>query len=416
MIDMGQDEINPEEYYYIVDQNDYNAAVSELTANGEIEYKLNKFIKMNSTDSNNTYNDATANRLYYDAQNNYAYEEFLFIIDLQNANISTTELQKSLLFELRNAEGRTIVSVLGIRQSAMEFSLYNQESDLALSQSITIPSEYIYSNDDTEISYNTTVAYNETEERQTVIDTNYESASMGLNISFYDSSGTLVSSTLLEDTTVTINRHTYHTDSKGVFRIKLADKVASLNRTMVMHIGNSLPVETYTVEYKLFASEDGLYSDGTKDVTSTYSLTLLGTENIILVNNTSNTQQIQKYTDTNRTLGYTLSYESELERPNIRISVSKRDVTSSDSTTFTELPITDVFGNTFVNPAVYSYTPNTPEEKMITNTPQASMTLNYNILNNLPSGTYKVTFRLCNSDHIVDTVDKYFIIKKDLEE
>ena len=45
-----------------------------------------------------------------------------------------------------------------------------------------------------------------------------------------------------------------------------------------------------------------------------------------------------------------------------------------------------------------------------------SSNTNYNILNNLPSGTYKVTFRLCNSDHIVDTVDKYFIIKKDLEE
>ena len=57
------------------------------------------------------------------------------------------------------------------------------------------------------------------------------------------------------------------------------------------------------------------------------------------------------------------------------------------------------------------YNPNESQEKMISNEPTSSMVLNYTIKDNIPTGTYKVTFKLCNSNHIVDTVDKYIIIK-----
>ena len=409
MIDTSVDNRYPEEYYYIIDQNDYNDANTQLSTKGEIEYKLSKFIKMNSTDSNNVYNDAINNHRYYIDEDNYTFEEYLFIIDLQNTNLNADALNNSLLFELRQS-GRTVVSTLGIRQTIMKYNLYNSPSNIALSQTVGMEGDYIYSGTDTNVEYSSRVNYNENDNNQTVIDTNYETSSMGLNISFYDSSGTLISSSLLEDTSVSISGKTYHTDSRGVFRIKLAGKVSNLDRTVKIHVGNTLPTGTYRIEYKLFASEDGLYSDGTKDVVENKTVTLLGTENAINVTDELENEIEEKET-VSRHISYNLTYESELQEPNLRISVYKRDTSEFDSIIYNEIDPATVFNNTFANPAVFNYTPNETYEKMVSNAPTSTMTLNYTIKDNIPTGTYRIRFKLCNNNHIVDTVDKYIIIK-----
>ncbi len=410
MIDIGVNDKNPEEYYYIVSNSDYTQASSEVQTSGETSIPLSKFIKMNSPDTNNTYSDAKSNQVYYDDENNYAYEEFLFIIDLENANMTTTELNKSISMELRNNENRTIVSVLGIRQEQMIYNLYNEQSNIALGETVTMPSEYIYNGLNTEVNYETAVNYSENEGRQTIIDTNYETSSMGLNISFYDSSNTLISSSLLEDTTIEINGTTYHSDSHGVFRIKLAGKVSNLSKKINMHIGNTLPKGTYKIEYKLFASEDGLYSDGSRDTIVTKNVTLLGAENAIKVE-TEKEDQIKEKEDTSRKASYIITYESELQEPNIRVSISKRNTNDKDTTNYTEIDPNELFTTTFVNPAVNSLTPGSTHEKMVTTSPTASINVSYNIKDNVDTGTYKVTFRLYNKNNLIDEVDKYLIIK-----
>ena len=48
-----------------------------------------------------------------------------------------------MLFELRNSEGRSVYSVLGIRQGIMNYNTYDQ-SNAVLEQNILNNEEYLY--------------------------------------------------------------------------------------------------------------------------------------------------------------------------------------------------------------------------------------------------------------------------------
>lgn len=416
MLDYGADQTNPEEYYYIINQTDFNASQTEFNTYGEVSYDLSNFIRMGSTTTTNTYKDATENQVYYKTATNAVLEEFIFIFDFQDTNMTGNQLNNTIFLELRNGDDRAVISVLSIRQPLMTYSLY-QTSNIALEQGVTMPSEYIYNNTDIAVPYTTTVAYDQTDNRESVIDTNYESNNMGLNISFVDAHGTQVSSTQLEDTTITIDNVLYHSDSNGVFRIRLAGKVSNLIKNIRIHIGNALPTGTYNMTYKLFASEDGLYSNGSQEINKTFEETLLGNDNAIIVNTQQQNQIIDlSDQDVAKTLNYTINYHSELADPNVRVSIYKRNTDNSATTEYTEVNMSDIFLNAFVLPSYYTYHAGTTYEKMITKTPQPTINISYDLKTDVVSGTYKLSFKLYNSNHTVDTVDKYFILKKDLTE
>ena len=65
---------NPDYYYYVINQTDYNASLQELQTHHEISYKLSKFVKMDSSSPGNIYNDEAANQRYYDSVNHVAEE------------------------------------------------------------------------------------------------------------------------------------------------------------------------------------------------------------------------------------------------------------------------------------------------------------------------------------------------------
>ena len=79
---------------------------------------------MGSSSSNNNYDEDTLKNIYYNATNEMAVEEFIFIVDFCDAEIAQNYLDTSLLMEIRTSTEQTIYSVLGTQHANMKYNFY----------------------------------------------------------------------------------------------------------------------------------------------------------------------------------------------------------------------------------------------------------------------------------------------------
>ena len=408
MLDYGTNPKRPEYYYYKITPDIYNSSVTQLATYNEITYRLSDFIKMGSTTTSNTYNDKDANDKYYADDIGLVDEEFIFIFDFKDCEVTGDHLGNTMLFELRNAEDRSIYNVLGMRQNLMVYNTY-ESSNAVLSQSIENTDGYLYYDIAEEINYATAINYNQTANRESVIDTNYESRSMGLNVAFYDNDMKVVSSSLLSGTSFRIGEQEYFADSDGVFRIKLAGKVSNLDRKISLFTNSDLPPGTYTLRFTLFASDDGLHnSDIDNSITKDIPITVVSAGNSIAVKTTDEGKIVDGSTSLNMKgenfNEYVVKYSSKLTNPNIRVEVFKRNISEIDSTAFSSAPFNSLFTTTLPvdsgNEVVLDM--GTVKEK----------TFKFDLKDNLTSGTYKIVFKLYDKDQLIDDDVKYVIVKK----
>lgn len=416
MIDIGSSQSNPKYYYYNVDSDNYQKSVNQLATDGEIEYRLSDFIKMGSIDSDNTYDDASNNLLYYSADNNYVMEEFLFIFDFKETTTTGTYLDNSILFELKNSESRSLITVLGIRQNLMFYNTYDS-SNVVLNGNVNTDSDYLYYDVVSDFSLSTVVDYDQTANSEAIINTNYESSSMGLNVVVLDNNLTQVSSTMLTGTNIVIDNVRYFADSDGVFRIKLAGKVSNLNKTMHITTDKMLPSGSYTLRFTLFASADGIHNSHTLEASYVdIPIVVVGSDNSIVVladdygklvdGDTGLNENQENYNE------YTISSNSVLSKPNIRISVYKRNTDNKDTLVYEEVPISSLFTNYFVDPLSKGYKASSLYEKMLNITVGNKAIVKFNFSDNLLSGTYKISFKLYDNNQLIEEEIKYIIVYK----
>ena len=417
MIDYGADDTNPNYYYYIVDQNSYNQNLQEINTNHEATYRLSNFIKMDSTDTNNTYEDAINNDIYYHDELEFIYEEFIFIFDFENTDMAGERLDNTILFELRNQEGFSDVDVLGIRQNYMKYNLYDT-SNVVLEEEAILDNNYFYLDIPKEVEYRTNVGYNETEARQSIVDTNYESSSMGINIVLYDSSDNAVSSNQLSGSTITIDDIPYYVDANGVYRIKLSDKVAKLTKNLVFMPGAPLHAGTYRMVIMLFASSDGLHNSSDKEPTmEEIEIVIVGNNNML--NSTLDEEEKLVIGETGLNINgtreehFSLDYDSVLANPNIRLSIYKRSIEESNTTKFDAIPADKLFTDV-LNETGSGLTPQTEYEYLLTTTPEEQMEIVYHLQEKLTSGTYRLVFKLYDSDQMIDYDYEYIIVRKNV--
>lgn len=422
MLDYGGNKNEPTYYYYTVDETSYNNALAELARDNQVTYRLSDFIKMGSNSTSNTYNEQEAHNQYYSFDyttgKGTVLEEFIFIVDLKDTSLTGQYLDNSILFELRNSEDRAVVSVLGMRQQDMKFNLY-ESSNIFLEGTASMLDNHIYKGNYNNISYKTKVLYNKTDSSENIIDTNYESVSMGVNISFLDSSGNQVSSANLQDTVIKIDGVSYLVDSDGVYRIKLSDKVSMLNKNITIKSEKALAVGTYTMRFTLFSSNDGLYNSvGNMDFSNDLEVVVVGDDNLLYAEADKKTQLIEKSTGTNanneRINHYNIHYRSLLERPNLRLSLAKRNVSSSKDNSYSYVDISELFSHTF-DEYPSNLTPKNQYQKLIVVSPKSENQLELVLSKTLKTGTYRLEFELYDENHLVDTDIKYIIVKNSIE-
>ena len=292
--------------------------------------------------------------------------------------------------------------------------VYNtfESSNVVLNQTFTDNDSYLYYNIADDFSYSTQILSNETENRESVIDTNYESSKMGLNVVFLNLEGEQVSSSLLVGTSIYIGNQEYFADGDGVFRIKLANKVSNLNREAKIVVNKDLPAGSYIVRYTLFASDDGLHNSSVENsVTQEFPIVVVSANNSIMVDCSDGTKLVDGATslnydgtDTNK---YTVKYSSQLSNPNFRVEILKRDINIIDSTQFTSVSFQSLFQNSL--PIVRD------NEVSISMGEDTEKEFEFKLQNSLISGTYRIAFKLYDNDQLIDEEYKYVIVQKKVE-
>ena len=411
MLDYGANPNRPEYYYFKVTDSIYQDSLNQLSQYNEVTYRLSNFIKMDSTSTDNTYDDASNNLIYYDSEAGLVDEEFMFIFDFKECEVEGNHLNNTMLFELRNSEERTIYSVFGIREGLMVYNTF-ESSNVVLNQQFNNMDSYLYYNIPDEFSYSTQIQYNETENRESVIDTNYESSKMGLNVVLFNHEGEQVSSSLLVGTSIYIGNQEYFADGDGVFRIKLANKVSNLNRVAKIVVNKDLPAGSYTIRYTLFASDDGLHNSSVENsVTREFPVVVVSADNSIMVDCDDGVKLVDGATslnyngvDTNK---YTVKYHSQLSNPNFRIEIFKRDTTTIDSTQFSSVSFQSLFQNSL--PIVSG------NEVSISMGNDTEKEFEFKLQDSLISGTYRIAFKLYDNDQLIDEEYKYVIVQKKIE-
>ena len=417
MLDYSSQDGVPEYYYFTVDEEEYNRALQQLETDNEITYRLSNFIKMGSTSENNTYDDQEANETYYDEERNRTMEEFIFIFDFKETETTGNNLNHYIRLELRNDEDRALITVLGIRQNLMYFNLY-ESSNIVLNQEVLPDNNYIYPNTSRHIDYQTAITYDQTENRESIINTNYESTSMGLNVTLFDQTGNQVSSSLLTGTSIEMDGTQYFADSEGVFRIKLSGKVSNLNKSLYFLTDENLPAGNYKMVFTLFASSDGLHnSGGLQYVEREIDVTVVPADNAIRVTG----QDQIKIIDGNKRLNengtsesyYRVTTTQNLTSPNLRVTLYKRNTDNKDDQTYTEINLDQVFVHSYNSPSTYGLTPGSPNELIVSNGVNSQTDVRMTYQDTLTSGTYRIVFRLYDQDQLIDEDFEYFIIKKE---
>ncbi|MBQ6539094.1 MAG: hypothetical protein IJL76_02325 [Bacilli bacterium] len=409
MIDTSVDG-EPKEYYYTVDATNYAQKTQQLQTDHEVTYLLSDFIAMDSTTTTNTYDDETMNQIYYNSTYNLVVEEFMFIVDLKNCTNTGENKGNTFLFELRNNEDRTMYYVLAPRQEHMVYSTYDSANS-TLTETVNMGS-FVYQDIDNNVTLTTAVTYNVTDGRESIIDTNYESNAMGINLEIIDHSGNTVSSSLLTGTSIHLGNQDYFADADGIFRIKLAGKVSNLTNNMVFKTDKLLPAGNYTFRFSLFSSSDGMHAPANPVVTDK-NVTVVATTSSIVVNGVDENKVVDGALALNE-LGnnhnaYTVKYTSTLNNPNIRVSLYKRTTNDSEDTTYNEVDITSLFD-------VNLSSPNHPQslyEKQITLS-SSPISIDWDFQSSLTSGSYKLTFKLYDSDTLIDSDYEMIIVKKKL--
>ncbi len=385
-------------YYYIVSNSDYNTAVSNINNYGETTYDLSLFKSMGTDGIGVNYNDSTMNGIY--ASNGIIDEEFIFIFDFKDTEITGNQLSKYLSFELKSGNN-TILSVLGVQRDNLKYSLYdNVDTSLEINGSLNSTPLYVSKHGNLTLNVSPKILK---QGSINIFNTEYFDYKLGISIKIKDSQGNYLSGNTLTGLYYEENGVKYYPDINGVARIKIADKVGSIEDQIKVNLENALlPTGTYTFEITAFGSIDGIYYSNSnlvvKEITTPIINSTYGLK--IDIDDESITTNIN---NTNNKITGKIKYESLLDNPNIRIKMYRRNYNQIYDTTYTLVDL----GNYISTPMERSTNLN---EYYISKIPTDEIDLNLSLKNNIITGTYRLDFILYDNNVEIGTISKYIII------
>ena len=392
-------------YYYVIKEEDVSNASSEYDNYGECSYKLSKFIAMGSTSSSNTFNESLNNSKYY--KSGYVDEEFIFNVSFEDTDISGDVNNKKLLLELRNGNDQTLNSVLGIQHSSLTYNLYdNSKAEIGLTGAIS--SENVYLGDMPSLTLTANFS-------QPIVgslpitDTTYFNKKMGVKISIYDSKGNKLNNSSLLGLSYEYNNKTYYPRMDGSVRIAVTDKVANWYGKIKVNTENlNLSSGAYKFVVEAFGSSDGIYYGNSADsainidfniVDSVYGLNVKLPDDEVIISMTDGLNS-----SGNNALNFDTGYSSNLDNPNIRVSLYRRLYNDVYDTDYEKVSLDDFITNRLDkigddNDYMFIDDPNTNSKKTLY------------LKSSLRSGTYKFVFSLYDGDIFIGDSETYVIIK-----
>ena len=404
MIDLSGD--TPEYYYKVITAADVTRAQNEMNLVGEASYNVSMFEAIGAENSGVYYDDALKNVEYYSPNPEYCEEEFIFIIDFGDTTMNTDHLANKLLLEMRNSSDATIYSVLAPQHDNLTYNIYANR-DAVIDISGTISSNKIYNGDS--FTADLHIDYTQSTLGSTVIyDTHYFDSKLGIKISLINSDGDVVTGTTLLGLYYDMDEVRYDPNIDGTTRIKVADKVDSAEKWIIINTGTSaIATGNYKLRIETFGSTDGIYyglnsSDfiefDIEIVNEIYGLNVETTPEEMIINSATGENANEE-----KTLKYDFTYNSGLTNPSIRVKMYRRGYSSIDDTTYHLVDLADYFTNELTSTGTNEY--------LINDSPGSEFSFTFNNGTSLVSGTYKLQFILYDDNSVIGSVDKYIIIK-----
>ena len=404
MIDLAQD--TPEYYYHIINSADVTYAQNQLNLHSEIPYNLSLFEVMGALNSGVYYDDVQKN-IDYCSTGNYCNEEFIFIIDFGDTNINADALANSLLIEIRDEDEESIYSVLGPQHGNLIYNIYTNK-DAIIDMEGEISTNKIYNGES--LTADLTIDYTQSMVGSTVIyDTHYFDSKLGIKISLINEDDEVVTGTTLLGLYYEIDGVRYYPNIDGSARIKIADKVDSAEKWVIVNTGTStIASGNYTLRFESFGSPDGIYYGLESSDTKDFEIEIVNEIYGLDIHTTAEEMIIDALTGNNAngepTITYNIEYNSGLTNPSIRFKMYRRNYESIDDTTYSLINAQDYFDNSL------NTTSNQYEYRLISN-PNETTEITLNLNSELVTGTYKMQFILYDDNSPIGTVDKYIIIK-----
>lgn len=411
------DRVQNEYYYYTVTSTNIVAKENEVQTNRQASYYLRDFIKMDSTSPANTFDDAAMNAVYYHDDLNYVEEEFIFIIDFFDTNITDNIIDSKLELDIRTSDDQTVYTIRGNQHSSMKFSVYAGTA-ASIESEATLSKDELYVGESINIHLDTEYKAGEVEGSEVqVADTAYSDYKLGAKIYFLNQAGEQLDISSLLGVTFSIRDqnnvvHNYFPQKDGTTRINLAGRVSNVSSDITMSTANSnITKGNYTLVIETFGSHDGLYYGERKPIPITIPITILNNKYGIDVETEDLYVTRDKETGLDQEGGNELVYDitttSALDDPNLRIALERRTYGNGNeySLHYDRVDLQDyVTDELTVGNATrkeYQVTDDLPEE----------IQLKIHMADNLTTGTYRLLFIVCDGDTPVGSVYEYIIIR-----
>lgn len=394
MLDMATNKY----YYYVVTSTDENA--------NKYVYNLSNFLAMGS--QTEYYDESSATSLYYNQTQDLIYENFIFHIDVAEADIQSDVINNTLLMELRDTGNQTLIGVLGIQRDTMLYSIYKNK-EATIDVTATVSSNTVYLGKSFNLNVTSDFQQNVINSK-TIYDTKYFGQKMGIRISFYDSNGNRLNSDSLLGVSFTLNSKKYYPRFDGTVRINVAEKVSNVLSKIKIDTADNKTIATgsYTIRVDSFGSPDGIYYGLTPSDSVDVPISIINSSYGLKVYSDDKSKVVDKTTGNtlngNNSMIDNIQYVSGLTNPNIAVSIYRRDYSSIYSQEYTLVDLANYVSGTLTA---------TPREKeyVVSANPAATFTSFFSMKPNLTTGTYKLVFKLYDSNNYIGEAYEYFVIK-----
>lgn len=394
MLDMATNKY----YYYIVSANDVNQ--------NKYEYNFSDFVMMGS--GQGSFDELTANQLYRNLEQDSIYENFIFHVNFADTNIQQNIINNSILVELKNEDNQTLIGVHGTQRDTSVYTVYTgQDATINVAAQTDKDTMYLGQNLNLEV---TTEFTQEKINSKTIYDTKYFDKKLGVKISIYDNDGNRLGIDSLLGCYFELDGQKYYPRIDGTTRIKIGDKVTNVLAELKLNTGHNkiLPTGTYQIKIESFGSSDGIYygleaSDmdivEVAIINSSYGLKVLTGDTSKIVDKTTGNLE-----DGRNSLVTVLNYASSLEQPSIAVSLYRRDYEEQFTQEYNLVDLRD-YVSIMLTPTLRE------KEYLVVNNPASTMNYFLILKPNLVTGTYRLVYKLYDSNNYIGEAYEYIIIK-----
>lgn len=385
---------NNQYYYYTVTDEDIE--------NKKKTYNFAEFIKMGTINEHYSLESTD----YYNKEENYVLEEFIFQIDFSGSEMTEDIISKNITMQLIDIYDSTVKLTVNNDIYPMIYSVYrNKEAKASIKLTPSVIDIYEVENIDLKVKTDYNYQYDNS---NIIYDTSNIESCEGLKLSFYKGTERLTKEEIKE-ISVTYNGNEYFAREDGTILFKVAENISNIEALLSINLSQKVNWENGI--YSIVIEEKGLTKTG-------YEKTTIARESLILrviedeyglkVDLDSDSKLIDKESgktqNNNNILDFLIQYESVLSNPTIKVALARRDYSN-------------IYSTNYVNVDLDGYIKNLDElesennEYILIENPLEEQHLILNLKENLTTGSYKVKFLLYDGEKYIGEVYQMIIIK-----